>query len=340
MHYLVTGHTGFKGAWLTALLVARGHVVSGISLDPDPKSLFLKGNLSDLLLHDFRLDIRNSLELDNAFKVIEPDVIIHMAAQSQVIESYNSPVETFETNVNGTLNVLNGINKIKSLKSVLIITTDKVYRNQGNLHRYVETDPLGGSDPYSSSKAMADLLTQSWQKSFQTVPIGIARAGNVIGGGDHSPNRLIPNLMEKIINGEKPIIRNPGSIRPWQHVLDCLNGYLYLVDHLTTKKENGVWNFGPSEEVCRTVEDVANLVIESTSPELSWVQSVEDSPHEEKMLLIDSAKARKELSWAEKYNFETSVRKCVQWYMENNSKTVAEQVIEEVDFFSNFNKTQ
>jgi CDP-glucose 4,6-dehydratase len=155
VHYLVTGHTGFKGAWLTALLVARGHVVSGISLDPDPKSLFLKGNLSDLLLHDFRLDIRNSLELEKAFKVIEPDVIIHMAAQSQVIESYNSPVATFETNVNGTLNVLNGINKIKSLKSVLIITTDKVYRNQGNLHRYVETDPLGGSDPYSSSKAMA-----------------------------------------------------------------------------------------------------------------------------------------------------------------------------------------
>ena len=178
MHYLVTGHTGFKGAWLTALLIARGHSVSGISLNPEPGSIFEKSHLLDFLSHDFRMDIRNAGEMENAFKDIEPDVVIHMAAQSQVIKSYEFPVETFETNVTGTLNVLNGISSIPNLKAALIVTTDKVYENIGTLHRYRENDALGGSDPYSASKAMADLLTQSWQKSFETIPIGIARAGN------------------------------------------------------------------------------------------------------------------------------------------------------------------
>jgi CDP-glucose 4,6-dehydratase len=333
VHYLVTGHTGFKGAWLTALLVARGHDVSGISLNPEPQSIFENSKLSDLLLHDFRLDIRNSQELENAFEVIDPDVVIHLAAQSQVIKSYEFPVETFETNVNGTLNVLKGISKIRSLKAALIVTTDKVYKNLGTLHRYMESDPLGGSDPYSSSKAMADILTQSWQNSFQTVPIGIARAGNVIGGGDHSPNRLIPNLMEKLIRGENPIIRNPASVRPWQHVLDCLNGYLFLAEHLIVGKENSVWNFGPSEEVCRTVEDVTNLVISLVAPEMNWIQSSEYSPPEEKMLLIDSSKARNELFWMEKYDFETSVRKSVDWYSRSSEKNLTEFIFDEVRDF-------
>ena len=333
MHYLVTGHTGFKGAWLTALLVARGHDVSGISLNPEPQSIFENTKLSDLLIHDFRIDIRNSQELENALEVIEPEVVIHLAAQSQVIKSYDFPVETFETNVSGTLNVLNGMSKIKSLKAVLIVTTDKVYKNLGTLHRYVETDPLGGSDPYSASKAMADLLTQSWQKSFQTVPIGIARAGNVIGGGDHSPNRLIPNLMEKLTRGENPIIRNPSSIRPWQHVLDCLNGYLFLVEHLLERNENIVFNFGPSEEVCRTVEDVTNLVISFVAPEMNWIQNSEYFPPEEKMLLIDSTNARNELKWAEKYDFETSVRKSVEWYTRSDEKSLTEWMLEDVRTF-------
>ena len=333
MHYLVTGHTGFKGAWLTALLIARGHSVSGISLNPEPGSIFEKSHLLDFLAHDFRMDIRNAGEMENAFKDIEPDVVIHMAAQSQVIKSYEFPVETFETNVTGTLNVLNGINSIPNLKAALIVTTDKVYKNIGTLHRYHENDALGGSDPYSASKAMADLLTQSWQKSFETIPIGIARAGNVIGGGDHSPNRLIPNLMEKLMVGESPVIRNPASIRPWQHVLDCLNGYLFIVEHLLGRNENSVWNIGPSEEVCRNVEDVTNLVISKVAPEKKWIQSSEHFPLEEKMLLIDSSKARNELLWSEKYDFETSVNKSVEWYSRSCEVGITEYIFDEVRTF-------
>ena len=333
MHYLVTGHTGFKGAWLTALLIARGHTVSGLSLNPEPGSIFEKSQLSDFFSHDFRIDIRNAAKMEEAFKVIAPDVIIHMAAQSQVIKSYEIPVNTFETNVTGTLNVLNGISSIPTLKAALIVTTDKVYKNAGTLHRYQENDALGGSDPYSASKAMADLLTQSWQKSFETIPTGIARAGNVIGGGDHSPNRLIPNLMEKLMMGENPVIRNPASIRPWQHVLDCLNGYLFIVEHLLDSNQNSVWNIGPSEDVCRTVEEVTNLVISKVAPEKKWIQSSEHFPPEEKMLLIDSSKARNELFWSEKYDFETSVNKSVEWYSRRSKLGLTEYIFHEVKTF-------
>lgn len=314
MNYLVTGHTGFKGSWLVALLHSLGHTVSGIALDPEPNSLFVKGRLESKLKNDLRIDIRDKDKFSEAIVNIEPDVVIHLAAQAHVLESYREPVKTYETNVNGTLNLLTSLKNLDCVKAVLVVTTDKVYRNTGKLKMYSESDELGGKDPYSTSKAMADLLTQSWFGSFQTPPIGIARAGNVIGGGDYSINRLIPNLVESLKSNLNPVIRNPTSIRPWQHVLDCLFGYLILVDELIEKQESGIWNFGPSENVIRTVEEVTNLVISLWDKNKSWTRSKEEFANEEQFLLIDSSKSRHKLNWHEKFDFETSVQKTIDWY--------------------------
>jgi len=193
MHYLITGHTGFKGSWLSLMLQVQGHTVSGISLDPLEKSLFNQANLGEIFENDFRIDIRNSKEFRQAVEKVEPEVIIHLAAQPLVRESYKDPIGTFETNVLGTLNLLEATKELSNLKSTLIITTDKVYKNYNHLRGYVETDELGGDDPYSASKAAADIATQSWVKSFATSPVAIARAGNVIGGGDYGFCTLCPS---------------------------------------------------------------------------------------------------------------------------------------------------
>ncbi len=333
MHFLVTGHTGFKGSWLIAMLHALGHEVSGIALEPHPQSLFVKSSLDKFLKNDCRIDVRNRVALIDAMRSINPDVVIHMAAQSQVLESYVSPVETYEVNVTGTLNTLLSLKEVTNLKATLIVTTDKVYKNVGTLQPYREEDQLGGEDPYSASKAMADILTQSWAKSSSSGPIGIARAGNVIGGGDISPNRIIPNLMESLIRGENPIIRNPKSIRPWQHVLDCLNGYLRLVDNLAQNQESGVWNFGPDKDICRSVEELSNLVISLVNPSKRWELSTASSAHEEDFLLVDSSKAREQLNWKEKYSFESSVFRTVNWYKKSETKNDEVNTFEEIEHF-------
>jgi CDP-glucose 4,6-dehydratase len=333
VHFLVTGHTGFKGSWLIAMLHALGHEVSGIALEPDRNSLFNRASLGKFLKHDFRIDIRNRADLVDAVRIINPDVLIHMAAQSQVLESYISPIETYEVNVTGTLNTLAAAVELTNLKATLIVTTDKVYKNVGTLKSYTEEDQLGGDDPYSASKAMADILTQSWSKSSGKGPIGIARAGNVIGGGDHSRNRIIPNLMESLLRGENPILRNPKSIRPWQNVLDCLNGYLKLVDELIQNKESSVFNFGPDLDICRSVEELTNLVISITNPSKHWELSDLTYAREEDFLLIDSSKARRLLNWKEKYSFESSVIRTVNWYKESDSNNNEMITFNEVEYF-------
>ena len=336
MHYLVTGHTGFKGSWLTVLLRTLGHRVSGISLDPEPNSLFELGALSDLLENDVRQDIRNFAALEETISKIQPEVVIHMAAQSQVLTSYEKPYETFDINVTGTLNLLEATKKIRELKAILIVTTDKVYKNTGVLNRYKETAELGGKDPYSASKAMADILTQSWQESCSGPPIGIARAGNVIGGGDNSKDRLIPNLMDSITKGVAPTLRNPDAIRPWQNVLDCLNGYLMAVNELIKSDKNNIWNFGPDEDVCRTVAELANFVIKKTNSRVNWEKSSTILPDEEKLLLIDSSKARMQLNWREKYNFESSVNSTISWYTKEERITSFEFMKNEISHFQSF----
>lgn len=314
MHFLITGHTGFKGAWLTLILQQRGHLVSGIALNPEVGSLFEQARIENFLENDIRCDIRNSKELSDLFNKINPDVVIHLAAQALVRESYKNPRDTFEVNVLGTLNVLKASQQICDLKAQLIITTDKVYKNTGKTSGYVETDALGGLDPYSASKAMADIATQSWLGSFQNPPTAIARAGNVIGGGDVCADRLIPDLMNSYFSGLTPKLRAPNSIRPWQHVLDCLNGYLILIDALIEGNSKDAWNFGPNENQFKTVADVADIAGNVWGVENSWDSDLGNHPHEASLLMLNSNKARTELGWSNKLSFEESVKWTVDWY--------------------------
>ena len=324
MHYLVTGHTGFKGSWLSLMLQMQGHTVSGISLDPLEKSLFNQASLSEIFANDVRLDIRNREELVRTIEKIDPEVIIHLAAQPLVRESYKFPVETFETNVIGTLNVLEATRHLKNLKATLVITTDKVYKNHNHLRGYVETDELGGDDPYSASKAAADIATQSWIKSFATSPMAIARAGNVIGGGDWASDRIIPDLVKAYSTGDLPILRYPDAIRPWQHVFDCLNGYLALVNAQLSTGVGGEWNFGPDLAQKHSVAELVAAFARGWGVlgSQSWKSNGAEHPHEAGYLLLDSTKARKELSWIDKLGFEETINWTVDWYKNSDNHSI------------------
>ena len=319
MHFLITGHTGFKGAWLSLILRQRGHLVSGISLAPEVGSLFEGANIGKHLANDIRCDIRDLTKLTTRFKEINPDVVIHLAAQALVRESYRNPIVTFETNVIGTLNVLQASQQIGQLKAQLIVTTDKVYKNISKSTGYVETEGLGGQDPYSASKAMADMATQSWLSSFENAPTAIARAGNVLGGGDVCADRLMPDLIHSYSSGIMPKLRAPNSVRPWQHVLDCLNGYLTLVDAVIENKADGAWNFGPDENQSKTVADVANIAAKVWGVEKSWENDSGNHPHEASMLILNSNKARTNLGWSDKLSFEETIEWTTNWYKNVNS---------------------
>jgi CDP-glucose 4,6-dehydratase len=319
MHFLITGHTGFKGAWLSLILQQRGHVVSGISLPPEKGSLFEQANIGKNLENDIYCDIRDLTKLTTSFKKINPDVVIHLAAQALVRESYRNPIVTFETNVIGTLNVLQASQQIGQLKAQLIVTTDKVYKNISKSSGYVETEALGGQDPYSASKAMADIATQSWLSSFENAPTAIARAGNVLGGGDVCADRLITDLIHSYSSGITPKLRAPNSVRPWQHVLDCLNGYLTLVDAVIENKADGAWNFGPDENQSKTVADVANIAAKVWGVEKSWENDSGNHPHEASMLILSSNKARTNLGWSDKLSFEETIEWTTNWYKNVNS---------------------
>jgi CDP-glucose 4,6-dehydratase len=315
MHYLVTGHTGFKGSWLIVLLRSLGHQVSGLSLRPEIESLFNQAELGDLLEHDLRGDVRDKSSLASSVQLIDPDIIIHLAAQPLVRYSYAHPIETFETNVLGTLNLLEASKDLASLRSTLIITTDKVYRNLGHTVGYSEDDALGGVDPYSASKAAADIATQSWVKSFGSTPVAIARAGNVVGGGDWAADRLIPDLVRSYQLSRVPVIRNPDSIRPWQHVLDCLHGYLQLIDLMTSRGVQGEWNFGPNHQERHTVAEVVNTFSEfygvTGTP---WTLDDGTHPKESEFLLLDSTKARTQLGWTDQLDFQRTLEWTSKWY--------------------------
>jgi CDP-glucose 4,6-dehydratase len=314
MHYLITGHTGFKGSWLATMLTKLGHTVSGIALAPSNESLYSKANLADLFTYDRFIDIRNRKELNSAIMEISPDLVIHLAAQPLVRESYKSPIETFETNVLGTLNVLEALKNNYHPRAVLVITTDKVYKNKNLLTGYPESAALGGDDPYSASKAAADIATQSWVKSFNAFPVAIARAGNVIGGGDWATDRLLPDLVTAFSKNERPVLRYPDAIRPWQHVLDCLNGYLKLVDSMLATGRNGEWNFGPAIEIDKTVGVVADTAAQHWGTGASWVLDSTAHLHEAGYLLLNSNKARRELYWENKLPFNEAIKWSIDFY--------------------------
>lgn len=316
MHYLITGHTGFKGAWLAMWLTQEGHEVSGLSLDPLPGVLFESARVSEVLKHDVRGDIRDLSVVKAALDLTEPDVVFHLAAQPLVRESYQDPRGTIETNVIGTMNLLSGVAEVPSVKAHVVVTTDKVYKNIDQIWGYKETDPLGGDDPYSASKAMADILTQSWIKSFGGPPTAIARAGNVIGGGDVSKDRLFPDLLNAYFSGIAPVLRYPDAVRPWQHVLDCLNGYMKLSDALLNGNGKGEWNFGPETSSFVNVGDVATYVKELIGEDLpNWLSDAERQPHEAKLLALDARKAELELDWHNKLSFRESLKWTVDWHV-------------------------
>lgn len=313
MHVLVTGHTGFKGAWLTLMLLARGHEVTGLALDPLPGSLFERADLGPLLRADVRGDIRNRESTAEVIVASVPDVVVHLAAQPLVRESYAHPHLTFDTNVMGTLAVLEGIAATPAVRAALMVTTDKVYRNTGKTSGYVESDALGGHDPYSASKAMADLMITSWVDSFGGPPTATARAGNVIGGGDVSPDRLLPDLMRGFAAGESVPLRFPDAVRPWQHVLDCLNGYLMLIDAMLAGAGVGAWNIGPDPAGFRTVREVAERAAADWGDGAHLREAEGSQPHEAALLTLDAGRARRELGWHDRLSVDDAVRWTVDW---------------------------
>jgi len=318
MRYLVTGHTGFKGTWLTMMLAQQGHSVSGIALDPEVESLFNSTRATEFLDHDFRIDIREKERLVAAVAACNPEIIIHLAAQPLVRESYRDPRKTIETNVIGTLNVLEAAQACSSIRAQLIITTDKVYRNINQIKGYKEYDALGGDDLYSASKAMADILTHSWITSFGGPPTATARAGNVIGGGDFSHERLIPDVIQACKGNHSPELRYPNAVRPWQHVLDCLSGYQKLIHHLLSvdaaQSNQGEWNFGPGKSSFVTVGEVTQRIMSLWGTSHTWTQISTNGFHEAGLLTLDPSKARGQLNWQDSLNLEQTISWTVDWY--------------------------
>jgi len=312
-HYLVTGHTGFKGAWLVMLLRARGHKVSGLALDPLPGALFAEARLDELLENDLRIDIRDGQAVREAVEAVQPDVVVHMAAQPLVRESYRIPVDTIMTNVVGTLNVLEAARMTDSVAAHLVVTTDKVYQNVGRAEGYGEHEPLGAADPYSTSKAMADLLAQSWARSFVGPQLAIARGGNVIGGGDVSADRLLPDLMRAFVDGKVAKLRYPYSVRPWQHVLDCLDGYLTITEALLDGRGAGEWNVGPSADSFVTVAEVADRAASCWGQTAAWESDDGAHPSEATLLSLDPSKIQRDLAWRSRLGFPQSVDWTVEW---------------------------
>lgn len=316
MHFLITGHTGFKGSWLSLLLLEMGHQVSGIALEPEKGSLFELISLEKRLSNDVRLDIKERRTLELQVSSISPDVLIHLAAQPLVRRGYREPVETFETNVTGTLNVLKASSVVDSIKAQLIITTDKVYRVDDRETIFTEAHPLGGDDPYSASKAMADILTQSWMKTNSDKVISIARAGNVIGGGDICEDRLVPDLVRAYSKGIHPNLRYPNSVRPWQHVLDCVYGYFKLIEYMIENKQSDIWNFGPDNEEQVSVSTLVEKMAIALGIEPRWNHVPEKLFKETKFLAIDSTKSKRELNWKNSFTPSEAIIRTAEWYKE------------------------
>ncbi|PYS69762.1 MAG: CDP-glucose 4,6-dehydratase [Acidobacteria bacterium] len=316
---LVTGHTGFKGSWLSLWLKTHSAEVCGFSLEPESSpNLFESLGLDGLI--DSRIgDVRNLELLEQTFRTFQPEIIFHLAAQSLVRRSYREPVDTYTTNVIGTINLLEAARKTGSAKAIVAITTDKVYENEERAFGYSETDRLGGFDPYSNSKACAELAISSYRNSFFSdgkTLIASARAGNVIGGGDWSEDRLLPDVFRSLIFGDELVIRNPNSIRPWQHTLEPLNGYMLLAEKLFEgKNEFGTaWNFGPDENAAKPVKLVLEEIEKNWDAGVEWKISNGNHPHETNILKLDSSKARAELGWNSILTLPESLTMTIDWY--------------------------
>lgn len=319
---MLTGHTGFKGSWLSLWLHQMGAKVSGYSLEPPTKpSLFELCHLGQLVDSTIG-DIRNAELLAQKMSAAGPEIVIHMAAQSLVRRSYQEPVETFSVNVMGTVNLLEAVRTTGSVRAVINVTTDKCYENKEWLWGYRENEPLGGHDPYSGSKACSELVTASYRTSFfgqdgnsPGVSVATVRAGNVIGGGDWSEDRLIPDCIRAMVKGEKIIVRNPGAQRPWQHVLEPLSGYLTLAEAMFhgDSAYAGAWNFGPDDRDMKPVEWIVKYMCREWGNEAGYTIAEEKGPHEAGILKLDSTKARSRLGWHPRWNLEAALSRIIDW---------------------------
>lgn len=322
---LITGHTGFKGSWLTQVLSNWGAEIIGVALVPSTQpNLFTILNLEKKIKNNY-LDIRDFQKVKDLLVKEKPEILFHFAAQPIVRDSYDDPLKTYTTNTLGTANVLQAIKETESVKSAVIITTDKVYENKESLYPYREIDSLGGYDPYSASKAAADIIAQSYIQSFfhpndfgtkHGTLVAVARAGNVIGGGDWSPHRLVSDIVRSIYEKKETIvIRNPQAIRPWEHVLEPLSGYLMLAEKLYNGEKNisGAWNFGPDDESFVSVQKLVGEAIRILGKGEIQINP-DDSKHEAGILKLDTTKAKSLLSWKPKLSFSENLSLTFEWY--------------------------
>lgn len=322
---LVTGHTGFKGSWLSLWLGKMGANVVGFSLSPPTTpNLFDLANVHDSLFSHNVDDIRNYADIFQVVKTHRPEIVIHMAAQSLVLPSYDQPIETYATNVMGTVNLLEALRQVDCAKAIINVTSDKCYDNKKQNGSYTENDTLGGHDPYSNSKACSELVTSAYRNSyFKENQIGLAsaRAGNVIGGGDWALYRLIPDIMTHCMKKQTIPIRHPQAIRPWQHVLEPLKGYLLLAQSLYKNPSDysEAWNFGPQEEDAAPVSWIVDYIVNQWNENTTWMIEKNSERNEACYLKLDSSKAKTRLNWQPHWTLTTGLDKTIEWYKQYQS---------------------
>lgn len=333
----LTGHTGFKGSWLSLWLQKMGAEVKGFAMaPPTTPALFTEASVGENMDSQIA-DIRDLDVLKKSMKTFNPDVLIHMAAQPLVRLSYLEPVETYTTNVIGTVNVLEAARYCTNLKAIVSVTTDKCYENREWDWGYRENEPMGGHDPYSNSKGCAELVTSAYRNSFyysaDTASIATARAGNVIGGGDWAEDRLIPDILKAFENSKPVIVRNPLSTRPWQHVLEPLSGYLILAEQLYQKGDEfaQAWNFGPKEDDCKPVNWILDKMVSVWGKGASWELDNNSNPHEAGFLKLDCSKAAAKLNWQPIWNLEHTLDLIVNWHQEwRAEKNMNQKCLQEI----------
>ncbi len=340
----ITGHTGFKGGWLSLWLKKLGANVAGYALEPlIKKAIFFDAEIFSSIDKSYIGDIRDEEFLLKCMQSFKPEIVIHMAAQPLVKKSYELPKDTFTTNIIGTVNIFETIRKTSSVKAVLNVTTDKCYKNNEWDWGYRENEPLGGKDPYSSSKACSELISSAYRKSFFSeigIALATARAGNVIGGGDWSKDRIIPDSIKSLIKNKSLYIRNPSSTRPWQHVLDPLCGYIILCQNLIENPNNfsEAWNFGPYEEDAKPVSFIVNKIVKNWNKKIEWNIDKSKHQHEDKYLKLDCSKSRKKLKWKPNWRLDRAIEETVLWYKAwYKNKSMKDFTLNQINIYENEN---
>lgn len=345
---LITGHTGFKGSWLSIWLNELGAKVVGIGLEPySERDNFVLSGIGTKIQADIRDDIRNGARMIEIFKTYQPEIVFHLAAQPLVRLSYDIPVDTYDTNVMGTIHIMEAIRATKSVKVGVMVTTDKCYDNNEQKKGYVETDPFGGYDPYSSSKGACEIAIQSWRRSYfnpkdygrtHSVSLASVRAGNVIGGGDWALDRIIPDCIRALEMKKDIDIRSPKAVRPWEHVLEALSGYLTLTKAMwqyPTEYCEG-WNFGPETESISTVWEVATALIKDFGFGKLKDSSAPNAVHEAELLMLNITKAKERLGWKPRMNMQQCIALVADWYQRYKSEDVYKLCVEEIERFLSY----